>query len=201
MQNTTETAYTPCLFTSFISLIKPGYKPFKPLRRHPLEQRAAWVELRILCLAERNDIHLRPRSEAERHRATHSQRHIQHRAAFGILASPFVIGPLHRREVPYLDLSGVSMSAQGERYVGLMQHAFAPMGGVMAEQYLENAVAQVAHGKAQIALTAKRRLAYVLYTDKGYLLIAGGVILLLGGIAVFIGASKKRKMNAIDIEE
>ena len=34
-----------------------------------------------------------------------------------------------------------------------------------------------------------------------YLLIAGSAILLLGGIAVFIGASKKRKMNAIDIEE
>lgn len=34
-----------------------------------------------------------------------------------------------------------------------------------------------------------------------YLIIAGAVILVLGGIAFAAGASKKRKMNAIDIEE
>lgn len=57
------------------------------------------------------------------------------------------------------------------------------------------------------ALFDKTELNVLLYYQKPkanyliYLLIAGGVILLLGGIAVFIGASKKRKMNAIDIEE
>lgn len=62
-------------------------------------------------------------------------------------------------------LPGVGVTGKGERYVGLPQHSSSPMGGVVAEEYLEHALRQALHGFAQVAVVGKWRSADVFHPD------------------------------------